>query len=346
MISRCRMQIVNVCRSVIVGVLLSCFALPVYALNVNEQASSNRLELHLQKVVNKRGLTLDEKLKALLLVAESDKDRAWLVYRWVTHHFKHDSRLASRIGDPEKRSLEELYQLAGGSCAVYANVIQRLMMRAGLEVKTIYGIAKGGVATSMLNGKPVNHVWNAIRVDGEWKLIDATWGAGHVGRNGFQREQSDLFFLIPPNLAVLSHFDASDELGHQRRYGVSYKTFKELPDDALYVASVGFDVKSIIPNYRRYFSGPLVSTFNQQPGTFRVINAPVQRNMGRTFQKFKIESSAYEQIMLVQGKSWLPFDKQNIVHELAIRPVKGELVIMGRRPKQHDYEALLAYTVK
>ena len=345
MICSCCAVALNIRRILFALVLLSGCALPAYALNVTDRVDSNRLELHLQKVINTPRVTLDEKLQILLAAADTDKDRAWLVYRWVTHHFKHDSRLASRIGDPEKHSLDELYQLAGGSCAVYANVIQRLMVRAGLEVKTIHGMAKGGVATSIINGKPVNHVWNAVRLDGEWKLIDATWGAGHVGRDGFQKEQSDLFFLIPSNLAVLSHFDAFDELGHQRLYGMNYNKFKDLPDDAFYVASVGFDVKSIIPSYRRFSSKPLVSTFNQKPGTFRVINAPVEGNVKRTPQKFKIESSAYEEIMLVQGKSWSPLTKQNTLYELSIRPEKGELIIMGRRPKQQEYEALLAYTV-
>lgn len=37
--------------------------------------------------------------------------------------------------------------------------------------------------------------------------------------------------------------------------------------------------------------------------------------------------------------------KDGVFHVLTMIPERGELLVMGRRPKQHDYEALLAYTV-
>lgn len=330
--------------------LVVCFALFTWssaqALGAIESPQMQRLDAHVQQVTKRRDISLDDRFAALLSGSGSDHETAWLIYRWVTQHFKHDNLLASRIGDPGKLSLEDLYKLGGGSCAVYANVIHRLMVRAGLEVKTIYGIAKGGVATATVSGKPVNHVWNALKVNGEWRVIDATWGAGYVGTYGFQRQQSDLFFLIPQHLSVLSHFDAADELGYQRKFGMDYKLFIRIPEDAMYVASVGFDSSHILAAQRRTFVVPLVGTFDQPPGTFKVLKAPVVEQISRDSLKFKIQSGAYEELMLVQGQSWQPLNKQGNTFSLSMRPAKGELLVMGRKAKQHDYEALLAYTVK
>lgn len=316
-----------------------------FNVQANDHSRTQYLHSHLKRVLAKRDLDLNAKLNALVSVASNDQERAWLIYRWVTNHFKHDSRLASRIGDPKKHSLGQLYKLAGGSCAVYADVIQRLMEGAGLEVKTIYGIAKGGSASTRLNGKSVNHVWNAVKVNGEWRVIDATWGAGYVGQHGFQRDQSDLFFLIPPEQTVLSHFDEADELGQQRQFNVNYKLFSKLPEDALYAASLGFDAKAILDVRRSHFSLPLVSTFDQLPGSFKVLDAPVVGRLSRTRHSFKIESLVYEELMLLQGKTWTPLHKHGSIHSLTLNPDKGELLVMGRRPKQQDFEALLAYTV-
>lgn len=311
----------------------------------NVSSRTQYLHEHVNRILAKPAKNPETKLDALLSVASSDHERAWLIYRWVTSHFKHDARLASKIGDPRNHSLDQLYQLAGGSCAVYADVVQRLMERAGLEVKTIYGMAKGGPASGRRHGKVVNHVWNVVKVNGDWRVIDATWGAGYVDTNGFQRDQSDLFFLIPPEQAVLSHFDEADELGHQRRFGVNYKLFKKLPDEALYVASIGFDANEILKAQRKPGNWPLVGTFDHSPGAFKVLNAPVFGRLGRLSQRFKIESSVYEELMVLQGKTWTPLNRQGFVHSLIMKPEKGELIVMGRRPKQQDFEALLAYTV-
>lgn len=328
-------------------IVVAVVLLLVTSFNVqaNEHSRTQYLHKHLNRVLTKRDLDLNAKLNALVSVASNDHERAWLIYRWVTNHFKHDSRLASRIGDPRKHSLDQLYKLAGGSCEVYADVVQRLMESAGLEVKTIYGVAKGGSASTRRNGKPVNHVWNAVKVNGEWRVIDATWGAGYVGQHGFQRDQSDLFFLIPPEQAVLSHFDESDELGQQRRFNVNYKLFSKLPEDALYAASLGFDAKAILDVRRNQFNLPLVGTFDQLPGSFKVLHAPVVGRLGRTRYSFKIESLVYEELMFLQDKTWTPLNKQGRTHSLTLKPDKGALLVMGRRQKQQDFEALLAYTV-
>lgn len=333
-------------RTQIVYLILALCLATASQVQASDHPRNIQLQTHLQRVLATRHNELNTKLDALLSVALNDRERAWLIYRWVTQHFKHDSRLAARIGNPQNHSLEVLYQLGGGSCAVYADVVHRLMARAGLDVKTIYGIAKGGTANTRRHGKPVNHVWNAVKIEGQWRIVDATWGAGYVDRHGFQRDQSDLFFLIPPEQAVLSHFDDSDELGQQARYGMNYRLFAGLPDDALYAASIGFDPKVIIETRSKRFSPALVSTFNQLPGTFRVLDAPVIGRLNRGPQKFRIESTVFEELMLLQGKTWTRLNKNGHVHFLTFKPSEGELIVMGRRPKQFDYEALLAYTVR
>lgn len=305
-----------------------------------------QLNTHFHQTLATHEARLESKFYSVLAVAETDEERAWLVYRWVTYHFKHDAGLASRIGDPSQHSLEKLHRLAGGSCAVYADVTHRLMQMAGLEVKTIYGLVKGGPATSHRNGKPVNHVWNAVKVDGVWKVVDSTWGAGFVGRQGFQSLHSDLFFLLPPEKAMLSHYDGADELGYQRAFAVNQSLFAKLPDDALYAAAMGVDPKLIVDAARREPRFNLVSTFDLPPDALRVMSAPVSGVLERREHRFVLESAVFEELMIVQGKSWRPLKKSGKVHSLILVPSQGELLVMGRRPKQHEFEALLGYRVK
>ena len=328
----------------IFGVLLVCFFTAANALEGG--VAHKRLNAHFHQTLVKRLPTLESRLEALLSIASNDEEKAWLIYRWVTYHFKHDARLARQVGDPERHSLETLHRLGGGSCAVYANVTHRLMEMAGLQVKTIYGLVKGGPATAVRHGKPVNHVWNAVNINGIWRVVDSTWGAGFVGQHGFVSEHSDLFFLLPPEKAVLSHFDQADELGNQRALAVNQTLFSNLPDNAFYAAAVGLDPKLILDEVRRASALSLVSVFDLPPNALRVVSVPVNGVLERVSQHFVIESTVFEELMVVQGKSWKPLRKEGKVHSVALVPKRGELLVMGRRPKQLEFEALMGYHVK
>src|SRR5262249_47403666 len=91
-------------------------------------------------------------------------------------------------------------------CAGYANLFEQLAREAGLEVVHITGSSKGyGYAAGT---KPAtNHAWNAVKFDGRWHLIDATWGAGSVeAKKGFVKALEEHWFLTPPDQFILSHF--------------------------------------------------------------------------------------------------------------------------------------------
>lgn len=311
-----------------------------------EKTNHSQLNSHFQKVVAKRSGQLQNQLSALLSIASTDEEKAYLIYKWVTHHFRHDSTLARQVGNPDSHSLDHLHKLGGGSCAVYANVTHRLMQWAGVEVKTVYGLAKGGPATSRRNGKPVNHVWNAIRIGGVWRVVDTTWGAGYVGHQGFEREPTDMFFMVPAEKSVLSHFDESDELGFQKQLGVDRTLFSKLADDALYVAAIGFDPGTILESATQGKYRPLVTTYDLEPHSLKVLKAPVQGVLSAQKQDFEIDTPIFEELMVVQGKRWTPLNKRGTTHSLVIKPLQGELIIMGRRPKQSEFEALLGYTVR
>jgi hypothetical protein len=70
----------------------------------------------------------------------------------------------------------------------------------GEEVVTLSGESLG------FSGKPGSHAWNAVRIQGEWYLIDVTWDAGYIDGTGtfFQRYQTQYLFA-PPQEFVRRH---------------------------------------------------------------------------------------------------------------------------------------------
>lgn len=72
-------------------------------------------------------------------------------------------------------------------CEGYAGLFAALALKAGLQAMVCSGASKGFGHTPLEPGQPVpafksTHAWNAVCIDnGEWKLVDPCWGAGHVG---------------------------------------------------------------------------------------------------------------------------------------------------------------------
>lgn len=297
-------------------------------------------------VLSNPSLSPELKLLKLKEMANSERELAWALFQLVTQHFKHDQRIARQMGDPSTYSLADLFEIGSGSCAVFANVLHRLYQMAGFRIRTVEGTVFNG-SGAMRHGRLVNnHVWNQVFLDGQWYVLDATWGAGVLTDQGFRREPNPLFFLMPEESAVLNYYDPADSLGLQARYGVDAQTFSRLAGEALYVKARGFTTDAILNHVKRAANRELVTTFDQPPDAFKVFKAPVGRLLHPGPVEFELQSTVYEEVWIVQGKVWTRLGKRSGFFHKNYEADKGELLVMGRRPKSDELEALLAYTVR
>lgn len=101
---------------------------------------------------------------------------------------------------------ETVFRTRLSVCAGYAALFEAIARHAGLEVVTIVGRARGRVAEGMGEG----HAWNAVRLAGQWRLVDSTWDAGYVDETSFHKRFSTMYFLTPPEVFLARHWpDAS-----------------------------------------------------------------------------------------------------------------------------------------
>ena len=92
-------------------------------------------------------------------------------------------------------------------CSGYANLYQALAKAMGLDAVIIAGTATG--ASYVVGDSEINHAWNAVKIDNQWYLLDATWGAGTVEENQFQQRFKSYYFATPPEQLIFSHFPAN-----------------------------------------------------------------------------------------------------------------------------------------
>lgn len=119
----------------------------------------------------------------------SSTDKARVIFTWLHHNIAYD--VGAFFSNNIKGSTPGGTIASGlAVCEGYAGLFAALAMAAGLEAIVIGGHGKGYGHSPLAPGSPIppvssNHAWNVVRIDnGEWKLIESTWGAGNVGGPG------------------------------------------------------------------------------------------------------------------------------------------------------------------
>lgn len=98
-------------------------------------------------------------------------------------------------------------------CQGYTALFRTVCGKLGIDCIDISGTARNTV--QQIGRIPVNgnHVWSGVKVDGDWKLLDVTWAAGHVDEKGkFARRFNDRYFFTPPEKFFLNHFPEDERL--------------------------------------------------------------------------------------------------------------------------------------
>ncbi len=165
---------------------------------------------------------LADKLTAPL-PTEKEKFRA--IFKWVCNNIETDydfyvkstakrkqlqnqpEKLEKWNAESNRHFFQKLLKEQKTICTGYAYLVKELAFHAGLKCKIIDGY--GRTPQANVGGTGIaNHSWNAVELDHQWYLADATWSAGAVDpmQRKFIRQFSDSYFLTPPSLFVLTHY--------------------------------------------------------------------------------------------------------------------------------------------
>jgi hypothetical protein len=168
---------------------------------------------------------LSKKL-AINLTTDEGKFRA--IYKWVCLNIENDYNLA--MANKRKRAKLTGDKLVAWNasliplvhktliddystvCTGYAWLIEQLSIHAGLECEIVHGY--GRTTQANIGGKGVpNHSWNAIRLNNNWYLCDATWSSGalDLDTRSFVREFKEAYFLSDPAFFVRNHYPSESK---------------------------------------------------------------------------------------------------------------------------------------
>ncbi len=160
--------------------------------------------------------------ESLLKNCKTERQKVTAIFDWITRHISYTTfpqsskknKVVINETDDEGplRSLNErvgelVLKRRTAFCDGYARLFTALCDLAGVRSEIICGYANGGFGRR--NTKfGVNHYWNAVFLDGQWQLLDATWASGFINlRDGeFVRNYNGRYFLASPETFIRDHY--------------------------------------------------------------------------------------------------------------------------------------------
>jgi hypothetical protein len=139
------------------------------------------------------GVTLDEAVKSngqidkkaleIAVKGKDEKEKAFLIYKWISKNIVYDFEKAERIADNrmgENSGSVIAFDTRKGICFDYSSLYISMCRAAGLKVRLITGQGYSGVSWG-------DHAWNQVRISSEkrWINVDTTFGS--TGLNYFDR---------------------------------------------------------------------------------------------------------------------------------------------------------------
>ena len=150
--------------------------------------------------------------------ATNEAQRARALYDWITTNIRYDVEEWAHItggGSSYMNAHDPLSVLARGTtvCAGYSWLFDAMARSVGLDSTFLIGSVRGyrGTPDDALVSA-FKHAWNAVRIDGEWRLLDATWGARQTGESeGDYLDRQAYYFDTPPGQMIFDHLPETPE---------------------------------------------------------------------------------------------------------------------------------------
>lgn len=228
------------------SVVFICFLLSALLVS----AQQNSLELTVMNYPS-RFNSINELADKIESDFTTQEDKAKAAYVWMAQHIGYDikglnkqikvaftySSEADLIAQKRafrKELARKTLRRRKAACEGYATLYKELCTLFNIECEIISGSSKTFI-TEIGNTKlPSNHSWNAIKIDGHWRLVDVTWGAGSVDYRlmRFKKLYTAAFFDSRPGDFIINHFPDKSQwqlLDHKislKDFGMQFQVFQ------------------------------------------------------------------------------------------------------------------------
>ena len=292
--------------------------------------------------------SIDKLVKYLIRPASNDMEKARLIFTWVASNIAYDDH-GFNTGDYSGCSALEVLENRVSVCEGYSNLLVALGNAAGIKTVKIDGYTKGITYKPGDRIRDTNHAWNAMLINGTWRLFDVTWAAAYGtavnGRLVSVRQFDDYWFNTAPEEFIFTHLP-EDKKWQLLDTPIDRTFFEKMPYASSDYFKLGF-------NGKQCFEGVLNGDFKTLPVAYsidnklQVISMPVKGivESGHSI-KLRLRAENADMVALKNNGEWVYFEKENDGFILVTTLVPGQMKVMANfRNDNLPYHTVLKYTV-
>ncbi len=169
---------------------------------INTRVSSERVKVSKKEMpINTKSLA-----KQITKYSQTDFEKAKAIFIWIASNIEYDNELRTdanlqkSIYTSEENVLKNVFKRKKALCGGYAFLYKELCKQVGIESQVIHGYSKKYYSTSYR--KQVDHTWNAVKVNGKWRLLDLT-----LARSQRKAQNPNMYwFDTDPSFFIKTHY--------------------------------------------------------------------------------------------------------------------------------------------
>jgi transglutaminase-like putative cysteine protease len=131
--------------------------------------------------------------------SQKDVVRVWLIFYWITKHITY-------VGGRADNAADAVFRTRTGVCRGFTHLFSECCRLLGIECVDVPGYVKENWFRIGDTLQQATHVWNAVKLNGHWYLLDATWGAGSEK----EKKLEEFYFLTSPDQMIYTHLPTED----------------------------------------------------------------------------------------------------------------------------------------
>lgn len=280
----------------------------------------------------------------------SDLEKARMIYVWITKNIRYDDH-AFNTGKNGDYSAEGVLKSRKAVCEGFANLFLALGNQMNLEIEKVSGYAKGFGYRSGVRFSETNHAWNCIKINGQWRVFDATWGEGNGesinGRFVSKKQFDEYWFNLNPYQAIFNHLPENKAMQNIKSE-IDLRTYENLPYLEPAYFKLGFDGAATFNTACSKQRPPFPMCYT--PKTYvKAISAPAHQvlDMGKVYDlEFYVPRGM--NLSVVDSKNnWTYFDNEKGKFKLSYTPaLPGKLTINVKYENGGEsFHTIMTYTV-
>jgi hypothetical protein len=125
-----------------------------------------------------------------------------------TIKYKTEEERLQKVKQQHDKMIAKVLRKQKAVCSGYSELFNYVALKVGLESQVNEGDAKTRFYDIGRRRVKVSHAWNSVRIDGIWRLLDVTWGAGYVDleKEKFYKNFKPVYFDTEPKTFFMRHY--------------------------------------------------------------------------------------------------------------------------------------------